>query len=374
MITSNVGHGPAENPIKILHLEDSPIDHALARRALERSGMRFNIERVETLGDFERSTRSGSPDVILADYKLPGFTAMDAWAALDTLERPPFVLLSGAIGEAAAVSAIHSGISDYVSKEDIDTLGRVILRALDVHRAVAAKRHADTELAASEKRLAEFAEHLQMTIEGERAAIAREIHDDIGGSLTAVNLDLSWISRHSEDQDIQEHLRAATTMLQQAMDASQRIMMNLRPSILDQGLLAAIEWLAISFERRTGIKTTLRTSSEMLGPPKSVQLVAYRTAQEALTNISKHAECNLVRLDLSDADGVLTVEIVDNGRGIARVELDKPKAFGLRGLHERAKAVGGWLDISSKEGHGASIILTVPLAHAKLSPAEESHS
>ncbi len=336
--------------------------------------MRFSIERVETLGDFEQATRSSPPDVILADYKLPGFTALDAWAELATEARPPFVLLSGAIGEAAAVSAIHSGISDYVSKEDIGTLGRVILRALDIHRAVVAKRRADVELAASEKRLAEFAEHLQTTIEGERAAIAREIHDDIGGSLTAVNLDLSWISRHSEDQAIQAHLRAATTMLQQAMDASQRIMMNLRPSILDQGLLAAIEWLAISFEKRTGIKTTLRTSSEMLAPPKSVQLVAYRTAQEALTNISKHAECNLVRLDLSDADGVLTVEIVDNGRGIAKDQLEKPRAFGLRGLHERAKAVGGWLDISSREGDGASIILTVPLTHAKLSQAEESHS
>jgi signal transduction histidine kinase len=373
MITSNAGHRPAENPIKILHLEDSPIDHALACRALERSGMQFRIERVETLSDFEQSTRSNPPDVILADYKLPGFTALDAWADLPT-ERPPFVLLSGAIGEAAAVSAIHSGISDYVSKEDIDTLGRVILRALDIHRAVAAKNRADMELAASEKRLAEFAEHLQTTIEGERAAIAREIHDDIGGSLTAVNLDLAWISRHSEDQAIQAHLKAATTMLQQAMDASQRIMMNMRPSILDQGLLAAIEWLAISFERRTGIKTTLRTSSAMLDPPKPVQLVAYRTAQEALTNISKHAECNLVRLDLSDADGVLTVEIVDNGRGITKEQLEKPRAFGLRGLHERAKAVGGWLDISSREGNGASIILTVPLTHAKFSQAEESHS
>ncbi len=373
MIPLNNADTPAENPIHILHLEDSPLDHQLTCRALEKSGLRFTIVRVETLQDFVNAVDTRPPDIILADYKLPGFTALDGWAALTGAQRPPFILLSGAIGEAAAVSAIQSGISDYLSKNDLDKLERVVRRALDVHRAIIAKKAADLELAASEKRLAEFAEYLQMTIERERAAIAREIHDDIGGSLTAINLDLSWISRHSQDPDIQAHLKAATSMLQHAMGASQHIMMNLRPSILDQGLLAAIQWLASGFERRTGIRTTIRASSEAIDPPKSIQLAAYRTAQEALTNISKYADCNHVQLELSDAEEVLTIEITDNGKGISREELEKPKAFGLRGLQERAKTVGGWLDISTKEGTGTTIILTVPLSNPPLPAFEEQY-
>ena len=92
-----------------------------------------------------------------------------------------------------------------------------------------------------------------------------------------------------------------------------------------------------------------------------MQLAAYRTAQEALTNISKHANCDQVTIDLTDSGNVLTLEISDNGRGFTPVEQGKPKAYGLKGLQERAKSVGGWLDISTYGGKGTSIILSVPL-------------
>ena len=95
---------------------------------------------------------------------------------------------------------------------------------------------------------------------------------------------------------------------------------------------------------------------------KAIQLVAYRTAQEALTNISKYANCSQVTIDLSDAEKVLTLEVKDNGIGISSAELNKPKSFGIRGLRERAKTVGGWLDVSTHINKGTSIILSVPLA------------
>ena len=98
-----------------------------------------------------------------------------------------------------------------------------------------------------------------------------------------------------------------------------------------------------------------------INTPADIQLVAYRTAQEALTNISKHAQPGKVDIDLSDKEGVLTLEVADNGRGIAPEMLDKPKAFGLKGLQERARTVGGWLDISSRPGQGTSVILSIPL-------------
>ena len=125
-------------------------------------------------------------------------------------------------------------------------------------------------------------------------------------------------------------------------------MHNLRPAILEQGLVPALHWIALRFERRTGIECEIRAAAQRLELPAGVPLVAYRTAQEALTNISKHAHATRVQIDLSLAGGVLSLEISDNGRGL---QPGGPRArrarFGIRGLHERAGTVGGWVDLSS---------------------------
>jgi signal transduction histidine kinase len=352
----------SDRTLNILHLEDSAADHELTALTLRRSGMQCQLHRVDSLPDFQRLADTEAYDAILADYRLPGFTALDAWTHVaQKPQHPPFVLLSGAVGEAAAVDAIRLGIADYLLKDDLQRLPHVLARALEIHEARRAREQAVAELQESERRLADLTEHLQTSIEQERASIAREIHDDIGGALTAVRFDVAWIGRHSTDPDMQIHAASAAEMLQHAIGASQRIMMNLRPPILEQGLVAAIQWLAEGFERRSGIPAHVVTSSENILAAPDVQLVAYRTAQEALTNISKHAHPSTVRIDLSDREDVLTLEVTDDGTGIDPVMLAKPKAFGLKGLHERARTVGGWLDISSRPGQGTSVILSVPL-------------
>jgi signal transduction histidine kinase len=357
--------------LNILHLEDSELDHQLVCRALRKDKLAFSVTRVDSLADFSQQLSQQSFDIILADYRLPGFTALDAWAILKaSAAQLPFVLLSGAIGESAAVAAIRLGISDYLPKDDLNNLARVIGSAIEVFKAKTAEARAVSELAASERRLAHFAQHLQSAIENERASIAREIHDDIGGSLAAVRLDLSWLARHAESAQALEHVTTANDMLQHAIGASQRIMMNLRPAILDQGLHPAIQWLAESFQRRTGIKTSLLGNQPGMQSSKAIQLTAYRTAQEALTNIAKYAQCSEVKIDLSDAEGALTLEISDNGIGISTESLNNPSAFGIRGLKERAKVVGGWLDISTRSGFGTTVILTIPLADDASSPNE----
>jgi len=136
--------------------------------------------------------------------------------------------------------------------------------------------------------------------------------------------------------------------------------MNLRPPILDQGLVAAVQWLASGFEKRTGVRVAVRRSSEQIAVPHAVQLVANRTAQEALTNVHKHANATAVDIDLSDREGVLTLEVNDNGHGMSADALRKAKSFGLLGLKERAEKVDGWLDVSSSR-KGTSVILSVPL-------------
>jgi signal transduction histidine kinase len=155
-----------------------------------------------------------------------------------------------------------------------------------------------------------------------------------------------------------------------AIEASQRIMHNLRPAILEQGLVAALQWMTQRFERRTGIETVFRSSHETLKLPPGVPLVAYRTAQEALTNISKHAQATRVSVDLSASRGVLSLEITDNGRGLRPEDLAKARSFGIRGLHERADTVGGWIELSSTPGHGTTMLLSVPIGRGSTNPGE----
>ena len=361
MVSSSPDHA-----LRILHLEDSMADHQLAIVTLRRSGIAFTMAHADTLDGFVQRVATEPFDVLLADYRLPGFTALDAWEAIaDHRGRAPFILLSGAIGEAAAVDAMRLGMADYVLKDDIARLPHVIARAREVHESRQAHEQAAQQLATSERRLADLTDHLQSSIEQERAAIAREIHDDIGGALTAIRFDLAWIARHAAQPGVVEHTHAATAMLQHALGASQRIMMNLRPPILDQGLVAAVQWLADDFERRTGVAVQLRCSAPHIALRDDMQLVAYRTAQEALTNVAKYAAARTVRIELSDSEGVLTVEVADDGGGMDAQAQTKPKAFGIKGLHERARTVHGWLDVSSRPGHGTSVILSIPL----LSPA-----
>jgi two-component system, NarL family, sensor histidine kinase UhpB len=351
--------------MKILHLEDSDLDHSLIARALAKGNEFFEIQRIETLPELISALAETRFDIVLADYRLSGFTALDAWSAVRTTQRtPPFVLVSGAIGESAAVEAIQMGISDFVHKSDLASLWRVIHRTIDVYQAKLDQARDHAALEESERRLAELTEHLQTTIELERAEIAREIHDDIGGSLAAVKLDLGWLSRHTTGGSQREHIDAASEMLQHALGASQRIMMNLRPEILDQGLFAALQWLTASFSKRTGVKTLLTSNREDFVLDRALQLAAYRTVQESLTNVSKYAQCTNVRVDLSDAEKVLTVEVSDDGVGLTDKDLKKPTSFGIRGLHERAKSVGGWIDVGSNRLGGTSITLSIPLDKA----------
>jgi signal transduction histidine kinase len=225
---------------------------------------------------------------------------------------------------------------------------------------------ADRELQVSRQRLRELAQHLQTSIDTERAAIAREIHDDVGGSLTALKFEIDWIRRHPDSPEIVRRAQAALETVSGAIEASQRIMQNLRPAILEQGLVAALQWMASRFEKRTGILCEFRVAPSFPqgrddALPPGVPLVAYRTAQEALTNVSKHAAADRVVVDLACTGGVLSLEVSDNGRGLGRADLAKARSFGIRGLHERASKVGGWIDLSSGAA-GTSLLLSVPLA------------
>ncbi len=347
-------------PLRVLHLEDSDLDHELALAHLQRAGLMVSARRIESRDELEAELQ-GDWDLILSDYNLPGFSGLQA---LDMLRESgrlwPFILVSGEIGEDTAVEAMRNGASDYLLKNNLSRLAPAMEHAIEAAEARRARIAADDELQASRQRLAELAQHLQTSVELERSAIAREIHDDVGGSLTALNFDLSWIARHSDSESVRARALAALDTVTHAIESSQRIMHNLRPAILEQGLVAALQWMASRYEKRTGIECEFHTSHDSLQLPAGVPLVAYRTAQEALTNVSKHSQATRVRLDLLLAPDMLSLEISDNGRGLSHRDLAKAQSFGIRGLHERAVTVGGWVDLSSS-ARGTTLILSVPM-------------
>jgi signal transduction histidine kinase len=371
------GSTSGRGSFRLLHLEDSEPDHALALAYLQRSGIRFHAKRIETRAEFEAALHQHW-DIVLSDYHLPGFTGIDALQMLKEHTATegrlvPFILVSGQIGEDTAVEAMRNGAADYLLKNNLARLAPAVEHAIEAARTHRARVAADRELEISRKRLSELAQHLQTSVETERQAIAREIHDDVGGSLTALKFELDWIRRHAAEPEVQARTLAALETVTYAIEASQRIMQNLRPAILEQGLVAALQWMAARFEKRTGIVCEFRTNLEnnsaaQLQLPIGVPLVAYRTAQEALTNVSKHAQATRAVLDLSLTGGVLSLEVSDNGRGLDQADLDKTRSFGIRGLHERAGTVGGWVDLSSSPG-GTTLILSVPLEQQRRPPA-----
>lgn len=363
----------AERRLRVLHVEDSELDHQLIVAQLRRAGLDLDVHRVDTLSEVAQALTQAW-DAIVSDYNLPGFSGL---VVLDMLKESkrliPFVLVSGEIGEDTAVAAMRTGASDYLLKNNLARLAPALLHAIEANDMQCARLEADRELRKSKQRLHELAGHLQTSVEMERAAIAREIHDDVGGSLTALKFDLAWIARHAQDAAVRQRVQSALETVSYAIEASQRIMHNLRPAILEQGLVAAVQWMSMRFERRTGITTTMRTSHEQIQLPAGVPLVAYRTAQEALTNVSKHANASRVDIELSVDSGVLTLEVSDNGQGVAPGDLAKARSFGIRGLHERAATVGGWVDLSSNS-RGTSLILSVPLEAPDDSLADDEAS
>nr|WP_137894064.1 histidine kinase [Ramlibacter sp. 2FC] len=365
-------------PLRLLHLENSDADRESAVRLMKRAGLAVQALRVDSerayLDALGRGGDDGPWDLVLSSCRLPGLTGLAALERLKALGHMiPFVLVSDASDEPMAVEAMRQGASDYLLKDNLTRLVPAVLKAMERHVQARDKQQTELALLKSRQQLRELAQHLQNNLEQERAAIAREIHDDVGGALTALKFDLAWIARHTTSADVFERTQTAADTLTQAFDATRRLIHNLHPAILEEGLVPALQWITGTFEKRTGIRASFHSSHAQPELARSVLLTVFRTAQEALTNVSKHAQASQVTLDLTLTAGMLSLEVSDNGRGMSQAELNKTQSFGLRGLRERADTIGGWLDISSAPA-GTTLILALPLKHKDKANADPSAS
>ncbi|HJV73763.1 MAG TPA: histidine kinase [Noviherbaspirillum sp.] len=223
---------------------------------------------------------------------------------------------------------------------------------------------AEAEIKRSREQLAELSAHVETVKEKERTRIAREIHDDLGGNLTAIKMAMALMKKRlpADDTALAEKAGYVDALVDRTIEAVHRITLDLRPSILDFGIVAAIDWQAREFEKQLGIPCEFISSHKEVNLHPDQATALFRIFQEALTNIGKHANATRVSIRLARTKGSVSLEISDNGCGIAPTDRLKPKSFGIRGMAERASALGGELSIFSAPGGGTAISLKIPLS------------
>lgn len=223
-------------------------------------------------------------------------------------------------------------------------------------------KHEQAELARAHAQLAELSAHVETAKEKERTRIAREIHDDLGGNLTAIKMALALMKKRlPEDAGLHEKAGYVDALVDRTIDAVHRISIDLRPSVLDFGIVAAIDWQAREFEKQFGIACEVRSNKKEIDLHPDQATALFRIFQETLTNVGKHAGASRVSVRLTRSNRGVRLEVADNGRGIIERDRAKPQSFGIRGMTERASALGGELSVAAREGGGTEVILKIPL-------------
>jgi PAS domain S-box-containing protein len=221
-----------------------------------------------------------------------------------------------------------------------------------------------TERVRTQEELSAFATEAHAIREGEKTRVARELHDELAQSLTALKMDTIWVRDNLAERQapVVAKLSGMLTMLDTTVAATRRIAADLRPLMLDDlGLVPAIDWLVHNFMQRTGVPCTL-TADEELELPEPYATAAFRIIQESLANVAKHAKATRVEVEVQRSPHAVTLRVNDNGQGFSVAAPRKPLSLGLMGLRERAQLLKGSISIESSEGRGTCIEVKIPLA------------
>jgi two-component system sensor histidine kinase UhpB len=480
-------------PLQILIVEDNEDDRDLLTLYLRHHEFACDLEFVDTAAGMSAALALRRWDVVISDHRLPHFSSAAALAMVKALEpSPPFILVSGFIGETAAVEALHQGATDFVMKDNFARLGPAIRRALrnaatsEAARAsqhalrdsesrfrslteiapvgifltdaaqccvwinergleisgfardevlgrdwrevfqvtspapldalpgptaessrpvqfeasierpdrqtrwvigqlisqaseqsrltgqvgvvtdITARKRAELDLVQSEQRLRDLSSHIVQIEEQLRADVAREIHDDIGSSLTGMKIDLALLRKKMDaSPEVSERLQDLDRLIDAAAISSRRIIRALRPTVLDHGIVPALQWQLEEFERRHGVRVHFEhpKSEPVLDETEAVAL--FRIVQEALTNIAKHAHASEVTVTLFIKGRQLTLEIADNGVGLVNGRAERSGSYGIIGMRERIQSLNGWMEIEGPPGRGVTLMLAIPYRTAK---------
>jgi signal transduction histidine kinase len=343
--------------VKILMLEDVPEEAEVLERELRKAGLGFVAQRVQTKADFAEALDEFAPDLILADAKLPKF---DGHSALQMVRqrtpRIPVIMVTGALGDEAAVECLLAGASDYVLKDRPARLGPAVVRALQDERDRRSSEAAESERKRLERALREAAAE-------ERGRLAKELHDGLGQELTGFAMMADGLAKQLERSgaSVPPELERLASMARHAITACRDIARGLSPLAgARSGLTEALRDLTDRFGGPPGPSvsltidlhapiTTTREASEHL----------YRIAQEALTNAMKHSRAALVEVRLEVDAHTVRLRVLDDGVGPPDPST-KSSGLGLQTMRDRAAAIGARLTVVARHDRGTAVICEAP--------------
>lgn len=349
--------------IRLLCVEDNPDDVELMGLALERADpqRQYALQRVDDASSFVEALQKDF-DVILCDFNMPRFSP---YAALQILVArrcgTPLVVVTRAIGEEAAVHVLRCGAKDYVTKDKLGTLPQIIERVMGERQRALEKERLDRELEAAYRRLKKLSARLVVAQERERSLISRELHDQLGQTLTGVVIHLHAAQRAPDADKARQYTETAMEMANGAVEQLKTLSFSLRPAQLDLlGLVAAVQSAVQRVAEPAGLAFEVCSRGEEPRPLGSNAAVAMRLVQEALTNIIRHAKATRIAVRLRflphERIGVL---VVDDGVGFDKAQLldgqTSERNVGLYGMIERTELAGGRLHIRTRPGRGVAI-------------------
>ncbi|MBC7623963.1 MAG: response regulator [Aeromicrobium sp.] len=342
--------------LRILFVEDSALDYELISVGLTYAGIALDSQRVETEAALVEALATQFWDLVISDHQLP---QLSAERALELVKQQnadlPFIIVSGQMGEDLAVESMRNGADDYLVKGRLKRLPGAIERSVEGAKTRAARNLAQQNLLSSERRLRAFAMHLSDVRERDRATMRTEVHDEIGGNLLAAKFAITRLQRtittapliEAQTKQLETEIHEAAELVQKAVEASQKLYTSLRSNLLDQGIVAALEWQLSQLQKRSGIVAHLSASPREFSLPENIALAAYDATAELIENVEIHSNGKNIWCAVFYINGGLTIEIRDDGAGCTLPQIMNPSRFGVFSARERIGAVGGTLDFDT---------------------------
>ena len=407
--------------LRILFVEDNPLDTELAVRELEKSGYKLEWQRVDTELEFTQRLAHDPPDLIISDHAMPQFSSSEALRCLHKSGLTlPFIVLSQAIGEEEAVKLMRDGAADYLLKDRMARLGEAVHHALEerqlrsqyaeAQRALRllnqelesriAERTAELEvtngalarelserkqieeqlrhltgtleervkertqeLAMSYSRLRALATDLTIAEQRERRRLATELHDYLAQMLVVTRMKVAQLQKQDHDGEVRMILQDADQLLHQSLNYTRSLVSELTPQALyERGLGVALQWLGDQMSRQQILKVEVILDVPKLQLAETDAVLLFHSIRELLFNVFKHGKTDQACVSMGYAQNVLSIAVSDRGCGfdVSRLQEDRSDRFGLLSIRERMIAIGGNFDLQSVPGKGTVASLQLP--------------
>jgi signal transduction histidine kinase len=409
--------------LRVLIVEDDPLDTELTVRELQKSGYDPEWQRVDTQAEFMNRLTQDPPDVIISDHVMPQFSSAEALRCLHNCRLAiPFIVVSHAIGDEEAVGLIRSGASDYILKDRMARLGEAVRHALEkrqlrsqfaeaqedlrllnqelerrivertaelkvansaLARELSERKHIEEQLrqltstleervkertqqlSTSYARLRALATDLTVAEQTERRRLATELHDYLAQILVVSRMKVAQLLTQDHDPEVWKTLQSVDQLLHQSLDYTRSLVSELTPQALyESGLGAAIRWLGDQMRRQGVLNVEIDIDASELHLPEADAVLLFHSIRELLFNVLKHGKINRASVSMHYAQNILSITVSDQGCGfdVSRLTDDHSDRFGLLSIRERMTALGGRFDLRSVPGKGTVASLHLPVA------------